>query len=616
MDTALSAGALVLYKNRPARVAGVGARLEIELPDGRTLKVRPKDIDLLHPGPLARWGELEPQTGDVETAWEMLAGGSTTLSELAELVYGVFTPATAWAAWELLADGLYFRGTPGKIVAQTPAAVAHEQAARAAKLAEQQAWESFLTRARAGKVAPQDDRYLAQVAALALGQQDKSRVLRELGRAERPENAHALLLELGYWDRTVNPYPRRLGLPTASPDISLPDPSSLSFSGQGLPVEERRDLTHLPAFAIDDEGNQDPDDAVSLEGERLWVHVADVAALVPPDSPADRLARERGANLYLPEGTVSMLPPQATALLGLGLQELSPALSFGVDLTTGGEIGGVEIVPSWVRVTRLTYPEAETQLDAEPLRGLYRLAQRNEARRRENGAVMLDLPEVRIRVVDGQVLIRPIVSLKSRVLVTEAMLLAGEAAARFALDRGIPFAFATQPPPDSADRPTDLAGMFALRRALKPSEMSSLPAPHAGLGLEVYSRATSPLRRYLDLVAHQQLRAFLRGAELLESQEMLLRIGAAEAVTGLVNQAERLSNRHWTLVYLLAHPDWRGEGVLVEKHGAQGTLLIPELDLEPRVHLRGEWLPNSVAPLALTGVNLCELEAHFRVVDK
>ena len=72
--------------------------------------------------------------------------------------------------------------------------------------------------------------------------------------------------------------------------------------------EPRRDLTHLPAFAIDDEENQDPDDAVSLDGERLWVHVADVAALVAPDSEADLEARGRGANLYLPERIVNMLP--------------------------------------------------------------------------------------------------------------------------------------------------------------------------------------------------------------------------------------------------------------------------------------------------------------------
>lgn len=52
------------------------------------------------------------------------------------------------------------------------------------------------------------------------------------------------------------------------------------------------DLTHLPAFAIDDEGSQDPDDAVFAEkvegGFRLFVHVADVAALVPPKAPWTR----------------------------------------------------------------------------------------------------------------------------------------------------------------------------------------------------------------------------------------------------------------------------------------------------------------------------------------
>ena len=41
---------------------------------------------------------------------------------------------------------------------------------------------------------------------------------------------------------------------------------------------------------------------------RLWVHVADVAALVPPDSALDVEARARGATLYLPDQTIGMLP--------------------------------------------------------------------------------------------------------------------------------------------------------------------------------------------------------------------------------------------------------------------------------------------------------------------
>ena len=90
-------------------------------------------------------------------------------------------------------------------------------------------------------------------------------------------------------------------------------------------------VNHLAAYAIDDLGNQDPDDALSLEGDRLWVHIADPAALVPPDSEADLEGRARGANIYLPEQTIPMLPPQVTQILGMGLKEVSPALSFGID---------------------------------------------------------------------------------------------------------------------------------------------------------------------------------------------------------------------------------------------------------------------------------------------
>ena len=59
-----------------------------------------------------------------------------------------------------------------------------------------------------------------------------------------------------------------------------------------------------------------------------------------------------------------------------------------------------------------------------------------------------------------------------------------------------------------------LAGMFALRKSLQRSLIRTSPAPHAGLGLEHYTQATSPLRRYVDLLVHQQLRAHLRGETL------------------------------------------------------------------------------------------------------
>jgi exoribonuclease-2 len=506
----------------------------------------------------------------------------------------------------LLADGLYFRGTPTAVTVCTAAEVEQEQQARAAKIAEKEAWETFLGRVATGQLEPDDSRYLTEVEQLALRRQDKSRVLRELGLSESAERAHALLLQLGYWNYTHNPYPQRLGLDTSISTAWLPGT---------LPDEPRLDLTHLPAFAIDDEGSTDPDDALSLEGNRLWVHVADVAALIPPASPADNEALGRGANLYLPDTIVHMLPKRATQILALGLAEISPALSFGLDLGEDGEIMGVEIKPSWVRVERLSYEVAETRLAEAPFNQLYALAQQYKARRKAQGAIELELPEVKVRWQGEKVVIRPILPLKSRDIVREAMLMAGEAIARFALQANIPFPFTSQDPPDLSDLPLpeDLAGMFAQRLLMKPGQVKSVPTPHTGLGLELYTRVTSPLRRYLDLVAHQQLRAYLRGDPLLDEQTLLARVGAAEAVSGSVRRAERLSNRHWTLVYFLQNPAWVGQAVVIEQRGRNTILLIPELDFETRLPLRGNPLPNSLVSLALQSVNLPALEARFQV---
>ena len=608
-DVTIAPGSLVVYKNRPSCVKTAGEKLEIALESGKTLNVRPKDVLLLHPGPIHGFDDLQAPEGEVETAWELLAGETTTLPELAELAYGAYTPATAWAIWQLLTEGLYFRGTMEAVLVSSAEDVEREQAARAVKAAEEQSWASFVERLHAGRLAPEDRRYMQEVEEVALGRRTMSRVLRELHRPETPDKAHALLLRLGYWEATVNPYPQRFGFPTTPPMADLP----------ALPAEERRDLTHLPAFAIDDEGNQDPDDALSLDGDRLWVHVADVAALIPPDSPADIEARGRGANLYLPEQTIAMLPAETTHRLGLGLHDISPALSFGVDTDTQGDIVGVEIVPSWVRVTRLTYAEANDRLAAEPFRRMVELTDTYQARRRANDAVFIELPEVKIRVEAGQVMLIPLLPLESRTLVTEAMLMAGEAAARFALERHIPLPFTTQDPPEVRDQPEDLPPglptMFALRRTLKRSQQTSVPGPHAGLGLGVYTRATSPLRRYLDLVVHQQLRAYLRGSGVLGEQEVLERVGAAEAVTGSVRQAERLANRHWTLVYFLQHPHWRGEGIVVEKRLRRTTIMIPACGFEVQLPLSADVPLGTTVQLTLQGVSLPDLEAHFQVSE-
>ena len=595
---------LLLYKQRAARLVQTGEKkIEIKTADGESHSVRPKDVLLLHPGPVANLGLLPPPHGEVMAAWELLAGDTVSLANLAELAYGEFTPAGAWALWQMMDDGVYFSGEVDAVHVHTAEVVLEIQAGRAAKAAETAAWQAFLGRVQAGqRPLESEDRYMADVVAVALGEQSQSRTLRALDREVTPESAHGLLLRVHYWDEQVNPYPRRLGALLHAPNLALPD----------MIEENRRDMTHLVALAIDDEGSQDPDDAISWEAGRLWVHVADAAALIHPDSALDREARARGANLYLPEGTIPMLPPAATPLLGLGLNEISPALSFGLDVTAAGEIENVEIVPSWVRVTRLTYAEAETQLERSPLQEVDALARAFTARRQSLGALDLNLPEVRVRVVDGQVTVRPYASLYSRNLVRDAMLLAGEGAARFALDNQIPVPFNTQErgPDLPMQAPTTLSGNFGLRRLMRPSQTKGEPDLHAGLGMAQYTQTTSPLRRYADLLAHQQFRAFLSGQPPLDSQIVMQRMAEAGMGMSLTRQTERISNRHWTLVYLLQNPLWTGEAVVVENSGHRNLAVIPDLDLEGPLY-GGSYELDQVISVTVTGINLAQLQFNI-----
>lgn len=596
---------LVLYKTRPARVLRMGDRIEIEIENGEILRVRAKDILALHPGPLHNLSELVPQQGDIRLAWELLSGENTNLIELAELTFGDFTPATAWSIWQEVADQLFFTGEPENIRARTVEEVERKQLERDQVEAERQAWMSFIHRIRRGVFEPQDKRYLMEIENMARGISLHNSTLRELGRAETAVNAHALLLDLGYWDWQINPHPLRQGVVLEQVGLPVPD----------LPQERRSDLTNLLALAIDDEETDTPDDAISLDGNRIWVHIADVGSLIEPDSALDEEALSRGTSLHLPEGTVHLLPRDVTRQLGMGMQQKTPALSFGIDLGQDGAVQGFEIVPSWVRVERRSYQEAETLVEKEPLRTLKQLTDTVRDRRRGNQALMIDFPEVNINVKEGRVSVQPVLPHLSRMIVEEVMILTGVETARFAISHGICIPFSQQDPVDTNQRPETLSGMVALRRQLKRSNISTEPGPHSGLGVPLYTQVTSPLRRYLDLVVHQQLRAFLRGKPGLTADQVAERINSVDSLIRSLRRAEVDSERHWTMVYLLQNPGWQGEGILVEKHGSTGMFILPDLALEPRISLRRDWALDQRLPVALTGVNLPQLEASFRVIE-
>ena len=460
---------------------------------------------------------------------------------------------------------------------------------------------AFIARLKANALEPGDSKYMGEVEAVALAKIDKSKVMQEIGLAATPENAHKLLLDTGVWQITKNPHPTRWGLSMQSASLSLSSP----------PEEERYEVPGI-SYAIDNEWSSDPDDAIAFDGKYLWVHIADPASAILPQSPIDKAAMGRGATLYIPEGAARMLCEDSLEDYALGLKEKSGALSFRLLLNDDGTIEECQVMKTLVRVKRLTYQAADQLKDGE-LKDLFAIAARNLERRKKAGSVEIDLPEVHIRLDENKkVFVEPEVHPQSSEVVREMMLLAGEGAARFAFANKIPFVYVSQEAPDiPKDLPDGLAGEFKTVKCMHRRSVGVTPSAHAGLGLGMYSQVTSPLRRYGDLLCHEQLRAFLDGRDLIDKDAMLERLAAGDEAAMACKKAERKSDLHWTLVYLLQNLDWTGEAVCVDFKGDEAIFMIPSLAQQTMFAPSKKLNLNDKVTLKVKSVDIPNLRVKF-----
>jgi exoribonuclease-2 len=286
-----------------------------------------------------------------------------------------------------------------------------------------------------------------------------------------------------------------------------------------------------------------------------------------------------------------------------------------VALGADGAVASVEIVPSFVAVRRASYQQADGLLGSGPLAALDAVARTREAYRAAGGAVDIDIPETRVWVDRSSGKPEPRVEsppkARSQTLVRELMVLGGEAAARWAFERDLPFPYYSQEAPsDSGGLPEGLAGEFAKRRLMRGGMAGTLPRAHRGLGVSFYAQATSPLRRYADLLAHRQIRAALGGRDPLPADEVSERLARAAAAGALLRQAERASEAHWTLAWLADRPGVELDGVVVGLGSWGLAVFVPAIGLETRV--KGPELAlNAAVRLKLVGVDLPKRDARF-----
>lgn len=521
---------------------------------------------------------------DLEVAWELFSEASApvTPQDLAQLLFESIQPAACYAAYGLLTeDRLYFKQKGDAYEPRPRVQVEEIRHQLDIEHRRHQEQIGFLSRVRsvlagADVVWENVDRpRLEALERYALwGEAASDRavaqdLLSQLGNYARTDDAAALLVSLRLWSAHENLALRRSGIPTAFPEPVLAAARHILSDPPDDPVA-RHDFGRLAAYTIDDDSTREIDDGISLEpldggGVKLWVHIADPTRWVRPGDTLDIEARRRATSVYLPTGAIPMFPPElATGPMSLLAGQVNCALSFGVVLAEDGAIESFEVTPSLVRtVYRVTYEEADPLIASgeEPtLAHLYTIAQTRRAYRHAQGAVTIELPEAVVKVAGENIDLEILGDSAARVLVAEMMILVGELSARLAIEAGIPIPFRSQAPPD-LPAPEELlrlpagpAREFAICRCMQRGEMSVRPGRHGGLGLDAYAQATSPIRRYSDLLVHFQFKAHLSGAPLPLSQDELKDVLAmVEPATYEATQLERHSNRYWIYEHLRRH---------------------------------------------------------------
>jgi exoribonuclease-2 len=96
--------------------------------------------------------------------------------------------------------------------------------------------------------------------------------------------------------------------------------------------------------------------------------------------------------------------------------------------------------------------------------------------------------------------------------------------------------------------------VFKQLRKIHPLVIDTNPQPHTGLGLDVYTNVSSPIRRYLDLVVQRQIRNFLLNRSLAYDLEELEKIRVfVYPILRDLGMVKRNRIRYWTQKYLLQH---------------------------------------------------------------